>query len=130
MGRRAARGGREVAAVAKQRARTRPSRSSVALRWLAVGALVLVGLLYYRPVHTYLDRRSALAERRADVHALEAQHRSLERRHRYVLSEAAVRREARRLGYVKAGERLFIVKGIPAWRAQRERGATIAGDGR
>ena len=31
----------------------RPSRSSLALRWLAVGALVLVGLLYYRPVRTY-----------------------------------------------------------------------------
>jgi hypothetical protein len=25
-------------------------------------------------------------------------------------------REARRLGLVKPGERLFIVKGIPAWR--------------
>jgi cell division protein FtsB len=116
--------------VAKQRTRTRPARSSLALRWLAVGALVLVGLLYYRPVSTYLERRAALADRRADVRTLEAQHRSLERRHRYVLSEAAVGREARRLGYVKPGERLFIVKGIPAWRAQREGGATIAGDGR
>jgi len=27
-------------------------------------------------------------------------------------------REARRLGLVKPGERLFIVKGIPAWRHQ------------
>ena len=28
----------------------------------------------------------------------------------------ALAREARRLGYVKPGERLFIVKGIDAWR--------------
>ncbi len=29
-------------------------------------------------------------------------------------------REARRLGYVKPGERLFIVKGINAWRRAHE----------
>jgi hypothetical protein len=31
-----------------------------------------------------------------------------------------VTREARRLGYVKPGERLFIVKGIGAWRRHHE----------
>ena len=89
------------------------------LRWLAVGALVLVGLLYYRPFRAYLERRDALAARQAQVDVLAARHASLERRLRYVESEAAVAREARRLGYVKPGERLFIVKGIPRWRAQR-----------
>lgn len=107
-----------------KRNRSKPARSSVALRWLAVGALVLVGLLYYRPLSTYLERRDAVADRRAVVAALDAQRIALERRYRYVRSEAAVRREARRLGYVKPGERLFIVKGIPAWRS------TIARDGR
>ena len=111
-----------MAAVAKRR--RKPTRSSLTLRWLAVGALVLVGLLYYRPLKTYLDRREAVANRRAAVAELDAQRVALERRFRYVRSEAAVRREARRLGYVKPGERLFIVKGIPAWRS------TIAGDGR
>ena len=107
-----------------KRARTRPSRSSLALRWSAVAALVLVGLLYYRPARTYFERRDAVAARQAQVDALAARHAALERRLRYVASEAAVAREARRLGYVKPGERLFIVKGIPAWRS------TIAGDGR
>ena len=108
------------------RPRKRPPRTSLALRWLAVGALVLVGLLYYRPVRTYFERRDAVAARQARVRALAERHAALERRLRYVSSKAAVAREARRLGYVKPGERLFIVKGIPAWRA-RERGeATIA----
>ena len=95
-----------------------------------MGAIVLVGLLYYRPVRNYADRRAAVAERQAEVRRLDEQRRELERRYRYVTSEAAVAREARRVGYVKPGERLFIVKGIAAWEARRRRGATIAPHGR
>ena len=113
-----------------KRTRKRPPRSSLALRWLAVGALVLVGLLYYRPVRAYLARSNTVAARQAQVDALAQRHAALERRLRYVGSQAAVAREARRLGYVKPGERLFIVKGIPAWRAARRAGATIAPSGR
>jgi cell division protein FtsB len=102
--------------MAKRSRRRKPARSSLALRWLAVGALVLVGLLYYRPVRTYLERREAVAERRAEVRELQSRRDALKQRLRYVSSDAAVAREARRLGYVKPGERLFIVKGIPAWR--------------
>jgi cell division protein FtsB len=86
---------------------------------------VLVGLLYYRPVHNYLDRRAAVAERHAEVAVLTGERATLDRRLRYVESDAAIAREARRLGYVKPGERLFIVKGIPAWRAERKARATI-----
>jgi cell division protein FtsB len=112
------------------RRRTRPSRSSLVLRWASVAALVLVGLLYYRPLQNYFDRRAAVTERAAEVRSLADQRRALERRYRYVISEAAAARQARRIGYVKPGERLFIVKGIPAWRAERKRAATIAADGR
>ena len=108
----------------------RPTRSSLALRWLAVGALVLVGLLYYRPFRTYLERQDAAAARQAQVSVLVQRRAALERRLRYVESEAAVAREARRIGYVKPGEQLFIVKGIQAWRAAKRTGATIARGGR
>jgi cell division protein FtsB len=108
----------------------RPARSSLALRWLAVGALVLVGLLYYRPFRTYLERQDTAAARQAQVSVLAQRRAALERRLRYVESEAAVAREARRIGYVKPGEQLFIVKGIPAWRAAKRAGATIAHGGR
>ena len=120
---------RELGATMAKPAR-RPRRSSLALRWLAVGALVLVGLLYYRPVRTYFERREAAAARQAQVAALAQRRAALEQRLRYVESEAAVAREARRIGYVKPGERLFIVKGIPAWRAAKRAGATIAQGGR
>jgi cell division protein FtsB len=120
----------ERSAAMAKRTRKRPPRSSLALRWLAVGALVLVGLLYYRPVRAYLDRSNTVAARQAQVDALAQRHAALERRLRYVGSQAAVAREARRLGYVKPGERLFIVKGIPAWRAAKRAGATIAPSGR
>ena len=41
---------------------------------------------------------------------------ALERRLAEADTPEALAREARRLGYVKPGERLFIVKGIDAWR--------------
>ena len=91
---------------------------------------MLVGLLYYRPVHNYVDRRQAVAERSAEVAALAAERDLLARRLRYVRSKPAVAREARRLGFVRPGERLFIVKGIPAWRAAQKARATIARGGR
>jgi cell division protein FtsB len=99
------------------------------VRWACVGALVLVALLYYRPLRNYVDRRAAVAERRAEVRVLEVERNTLERRYRYVTSEAAIAREGRRLGYVKPGELLFIVKEIPRWEAERRRRATIAADG-
>ena len=121
---------RELVATMAKRPPKRTARSSLALRWLAVGALVLVGLLYYRPFRTYLDRRESVAARQAQVSALAERHAALERRLRYVSSRAAVAREARRIAYVKPGERLFIVKGIPAWRAAKRAEATIARGGR
>jgi len=111
----------------KKRPRRKPRRSVLVRRWLGVGALLLIGLLYYRPLHTYVPTRATLAERAADVRHLRQERRSLERRVASSTSEAALVREARRLGLVKPGERLFIVKGIEAWqRAER----TIRGHGR
>jgi cell division protein FtsB len=98
--------------------RRRPARSTVALRWAAVGALALVGLLYYRPLHAYVHTHRTLSERRSEVQALQAQKHSLERRLAVSTSLTALEREARRLGYVKPGEHLYIVKGIGRWRAQ------------
>ena len=102
--------------MAKKKPARKPTRSSLALRWLAVGALVLVGLLYYRPFRTYLERQDTAAARQAQVTVLAQRRAALERRLRYVESEAAVAREARRIGYVKPGEQLFIVKGVQEWR--------------
>ncbi len=97
----------------------RPSRSSVFRRWLAVGALVLVALLYYRPIKAYVDAHGQLAEKRQMVQTLRADKTRLEHRLGSSTSIATLAREARALGYVRPGERLYIVKGINHWRKQQ-----------
>ena len=106
--------------------RRRAPRSSILLRRLAVAGLVLIGFLYFRPLRTYLDTRHALVNRRVQVDRLESQKRELEQRVTASSSTASLGLEARRLALVKPGERLFIVKGIGAWRRSHR---TLAGDG-
>jgi cell division protein FtsB len=80
---------------------------------------VLAAFLYYRPVTSYLETKQALEQRAADVRALEAQQAALRQRLARSGSDVSLVRQARRLGLVKPGERLFIVKGIPQWRHAR-----------
>jgi cell division protein FtsB len=96
-------------------ARRKPARRKILLRWLAVGAIVLVALFYARPLRSYLNTKHQLAQRKADVRALIAETRELQRRLADASTPEALQREARRLGLVRPGERLFIVKGITAW---------------
>lgn len=107
--------------------RRRPPRAVLVRRWLGVGGVCLIALLYYRPLRTYIGTHRTLVQREADVRALQAERRALEQKLASSATDATLLREARRLGYVKPGERLFIVKGVDAWRrAQR----TIRLDGR
>jgi len=94
-------------------------------RWrvVLVAAVALVAFLYYRPLRAYFDTRHSLAGRRADVRGLQAEKRLLEHELAISTSPAALELEARQLGLVKPGERLFIVKGIAAW--ERKHAATI-----
>jgi len=75
-----------------------------------------MAFLYYRPLTSYFETRSQVARAQAELRTMEAQQARLERRLAAQTSDATLVREARRLGYVKPGERLFIVKGIPEWR--------------
>jgi cell division protein FtsB len=77
-----------------------------------------MAFLYVRPIAGYLETRSELGTRRAQVVLLRAEKVRLERRLARNTSDAALAREARRIGYVRPGERLFIVKGISAWQRQ------------
>jgi cell division protein FtsB len=86
-------------------------------RWFAVGALVLIGLLYYRPLKAYVDAHAQLAQREQAVLKLKDQRTRLKQQLGSSTSVATLAREARaRLGYVRPGEHLFIVKGINEWR--------------
>ncbi|MBA3364509.1 MAG: septum formation initiator family protein [Actinobacteria bacterium] len=103
----------------RQRGRRRPSRSRRRLRWLLAGAVALAALFYYQPVRSYLETRQALAVRSGEVQALRAEQRRLEQRLAASTSQEAILRQARRIGFVKPGQRLFIIKGIGAWRRLR-----------
>src|SRR5436190_5564362 len=91
----------------------------IARRWFAIGALVLVGLLYYRPLHDYLDARSQRAVKLEAVRQLQLEQTWLEKRLRRASSLAVLAREARTLGYIRPGEHLFIVKDIPQWKRRQ-----------
>jgi cell division protein FtsB len=75
--------------------------------------------LYYRPLSSYVETRRDLAAQRAEVEFLRAEKTQLELRLDVSTSLEATRREARRIGYIRPGEKLFIVKGIPEWRKAR-----------
>jgi cell division protein FtsB len=94
-------------------------RSWLRRRWLALVVAAVVAFLYYHPLRSYVETRRQLEVRSAEVELLAARKRQLEHRLAAQTSDAALLREARRLGYVKPGERLYIVKGIPAWRRAR-----------
>jgi cell division protein FtsB len=98
-------------------------RRTVRLRrraWIiVVAAAALIGFLYYRPVQAYLKAQDTLEKRSHEVRQLSAERSRLTRRVRLDESGATLVREARRLGLVRPDERLFIVKGIDAWRKAR-----------
>lgn len=110
-----------------QRRPSRPRPRLSLLRWIALATLVVVALLYYRPLKSYVETRSSLQDRQAEVRQLRAKRDELARRLEEADTPEALERRARKLGLVKPGERLFIVKGIEEWRRRAE--ARIGGDG-
>jgi len=86
------------------------------MRWCVVCVLGFVGLLYYRPLANYFETRTTLMEREAEVQQLRAERERLEARLVRSSTVEALSRDARWMGLVREGERLFIVKGIPQWR--------------
>lgn len=100
--------------------RARLPRRRFLLRWLALGVFVFVAFLYYQPLRSYLETRDALAQRSSEVGELRREKRALQERLARADTPEALTREARRLGYVKPGEQLFIVKGIDSWRRAKK----------
>jgi cell division protein FtsB len=111
-----------------ERASRRPPLGTLARRWLAVLLVVLIGYAYYHPLRTWLETRHELSSRRAEVAQLATEKRMLQDRLEFSASSDALSREARRLGFIRPGEHLFIVKGIQAWK--KAHATTIDGDGK
>jgi cell division protein FtsB len=100
----------------RRRRRLSAKRTTLLLRWCVVGVFVFIGLLYYRPLANYVETRATLNERQAEVRRLREERERLVARLVRSSTVEALSREARRMGLVREGERLFIVKGIPEWR--------------
>jgi cell division protein FtsB len=103
--------------------RTRPPAAEVTgvirvrpTRLLAFGALLLVAFLYWKPLHTYLRTKHELQTRQAQVQALQDERTKLQQKIDLAGTAPQLVRQARLLGLVRPGERVFIVRGITAWR--------------
>lgn len=93
------------------RRRRKPSRSSLALRWLALLVLAGIAFAYVQPLRAYRDAQADVSQREAEVRALEREQRTLSVRLAVARTDEFVVRQARKLGLVRPGERLYIVSG-------------------
>src|SRR4051794_10878064 len=86
-----------------------------AIRWDRVGRwalLCVLGgllLLYVGPARSYVQALGQAKARDADVRALQREHDRLLARRKALNDPRVVEAEARRLGYVKPGERPYVV---------------------
>ncbi|HEX3805593.1 MAG TPA: septum formation initiator family protein [Gaiellaceae bacterium] len=85
-------------------------------RLLAIGAVLLVAFLYWKPLHSYVQTKHQLRTRELQVDSLQAQNQKLQKKIALAGTPSELTREARLLGLVKKDERLFIVTGINPWR--------------
>jgi cell division protein FtsB len=87
---------------------------------LALGGVAIAVLLYWKPISNYEHVHAALGRRQNEVDQLKHEKQQLETRLASVDSGQTLVQEARRLGLVKPGEQLFIVRGIAAWRHEQK----------
>jgi cell division protein FtsB len=82
-------------------------------RWALIAVLGFVLYLYIGPAASWVSTYREASRKRAEVAALKAEHAQLRERRRDLRDPEALEREARRLGMVKAGEKAYIVEGLP-----------------
>jgi cell division protein FtsB len=82
-------------------------------RWALIAVLAFVVYLYIGPAATWVSTYREAGRKRAEVAALKEENRRLLERRRELRDPEALEREARRLGMVKAGERSYVIEGLP-----------------
>jgi hypothetical protein len=85
-------------------------------RLLGLAVICAIAFAYVQPIRAYLEAKDEVGKRRAERSALLRQQGTL--RHRLELAETDefIEREARRVGLVRPGEQLYIVKGVQKWK--------------
>jgi cell division protein FtsB len=87
--------------------------------------LLAVAVGYVQPLRAYRDASANVAERKVEVERIAAANTQLEQRIAETETAEFVAREARKLGLVRPGERLFIVTGIEEWKQERRAKARL-----
>jgi cell division protein FtsB len=83
-------------------------------RWALLFVLALLLYLYIGPTSNWYSTWREAGQKREQVASLRAENERLKARRDDLRRASALEREARRLGMVKAGERAYIIKGLPA----------------
>jgi cell division protein FtsB len=97
----------------------RSSRPARALRWIGLLVLLAVAVGYVQPLRAYRDASADVAARKAQIQQVGRTNAGLEQQLEETETPEFVAREARKLGLVKPGERLFIITGIDEWKQER-----------
>lgn len=82
-------------------------------RWALLFVLALVIYLYIGPARTWVSTWTEARDKREEVATLRAENERLKARRDDLRRSSALEREARRLGMVRAGERAYIIEGLP-----------------
>ena len=75
--------------------------------------LAFVVYLYIGPTYNWIVTYKEAGKRRAEVAQLRAENKRLRARRDDLRKTGTLEREARRLGMVRAGEKAYVIEGIP-----------------
>ena len=82
-------------------------------RWTLIMVLGFVLYLYIGPAASWVSTYKEAKRKREEVAALKAENQRLRERRKELRDPASLEREARRLGMVKAGEKSYVIEGLP-----------------
>jgi cell division protein FtsB len=83
-------------------------------RWALIGVFAFVLLLYVGPAARWVSTYRQAKEKRAEVASLRAENRTLRSQQAALQGASSLERQARRLGMVRAGEKLYVISGTGA----------------
>jgi cell division protein FtsB len=79
-------------------------------RWALICVFAFVIYLYIGPARTWVSTYGEAKRKREEVATLRERNEQLRREQRRLAREGAVELEARKLGMVKAGEKLYVIE--------------------
>jgi cell division protein FtsB len=85
-------------------------------RLVGIAVIAAIAFAYVQPIRAYLAAEEDIEKHRAQRSALLHQQAGLRHRLQQVETDAFVEREARRIGLVRPGETLYVVKGVQRWK--------------